>query len=225
MEMNNVTFVDGYSTPQNAQAGNKVLGKDDFLRLLVTKLSYQDPLNPIDDEDFVAQLAQFSSLEQMENMNKNLENDLQWNYLLSQTISNTMSTSLIGRKVTAETTILHLDTGGSSDIRLNLKEPAARLEVTIYDKNGTAIRSITQDNPGKGDIVVHWDGLDDQGVQAVAGDYQVEVTAVDLSGEEFKPGMYVEGKVDRVVYNDGIAYLSVNGQSVPLAAVREVEEG
>ena len=225
MEMNNVTFLNSGSTQQAAPTTNKTMGKDDFLQLLITKLSYQDPLNPMQDEDFVAQLAQFSSLEQMENMNANLRDNLQYNYLLSQTISNTMSTSLIGRTVKAESDMLHLSTGGTSDIRMNLQDSASKVTVTIYDGNGTAIRTITQENLSKGDVVIEWDGQDDSGIQVVSGDYWIEANAVDHNGGSFKPDMYVEGKVDRVTYSNGVAYFDIEGQSVPLSAVREVKEG
>ena len=115
MDMNNVTFLaetgSNYQTPN---AADRILDKDDFLELLIAKLSNQDPLDPMQDEDFVAQLAQFSSLEQLSNMNENLMQDIQWNYMLSQTISNTMATSLIGRTVRADSSMMCSTTSTTS---------------------------------------------------------------------------------------------------------------
>ena len=225
MEISNVTFLDGSSTQDATSATNNTLGKDDFLQLLITKLTYQDPLNPMQDEEFVAQLAQFSTLEQMENINSNLEENLQYNYLLSQTISNTMSTSLIGRTVKAQTDMLYLGTGGTSDIGMNLQDSASKLTVTIYDSNGNVVRTITRENVSGGDAVIEWDGLDDSGVQVVSGNYWVEASAVDHNGEAFTPDMFVEGKVEGVTYSNGVAYFEIEGQRVPLSAVCEVKEG
>lgn len=66
---------DGGSS-QSITDGNESLGKDSFLQLLVTQLRYQDPLSPMDNKAFISQMAQFSSLEQMNNMNKNMESIL-----------------------------------------------------------------------------------------------------------------------------------------------------
>jgi len=225
MGMDNIRFISSTGPQQSAPANKKIMDKDDFLRLLVTKLSNQNPMNPIDDEDFIAQLAQFSTLEQMENMNRNLTEDLQWNYLLSQTISNTMSTSLIGRTVRADSSQVYLKTGGSTDINLTLQEPASEVTITIRDENGQAIRTITSENSDRGNIVIEWDGLTDNGVQAASGFYTVSAEAVGLNGNDFKPGLYVEGRVKGVTYNNGVAYLSIEGQDVPLGSVLEVKEG
>jgi flagellar basal-body rod modification protein FlgD len=224
--MENINFVSNTgSNPISAGGSSNILGKDDFLKLLVAKLSHQDPLNPMEDEAFVAQLAQFSSLEQLQNMNDNLTEDLQWNYLLSQTISNTMATSLIGRTVRADSSQLYLETAGAADIAVDLDRAASQMTITIRDENGNVVRTMTERGLNEGDHVINWDGTDDEGVQVASGMYTVSISAVDGNGNDFSPNHYLEGKVKGVSYQDGIALLNVNGQQIPLGAVLEVKEG
>lgn len=86
-------FYNTSGTKAIATKGNSTLGKDDFLKLLVTQLKYQDPLKPMEDREFIAQSAQFTALEQMTNLNQNMGM-----FLRMQAISNTAS--LIGKDVT-----------------------------------------------------------------------------------------------------------------------------
>ena len=85
------------------------LGRDDFLQLLVTKLQHQDPLKPMEDSDFIAQLAQFSSLEQMNNIADGIESSNQWDYLQMQSMNNVMAAGFIGKDVKAEFNGVYLD--------------------------------------------------------------------------------------------------------------------
>ena len=225
MEMPNVTFVNETGANRQAPVADRVMDKDDFLKLLVAKLSHQDPLDPMADEDFVAQLAQFSSLEQLSNMNKNLEQDIQWNYMLSQTISNTMATSLIGRTIRADSSTLYIEEGGAADIAINLDRPASELTITIRDENGRVVRTLTERDVDQGDHTINWDGTDDTGSPVVAGPYTVEVSATDVNGNTFTPDQFLEGEVTGVTYRDGMALLNVDGQQLPLASVLEVKEG
>lgn len=224
MDIPNVTFLSDGNSSQSAVA-SKVLDKDAFMKLLVAKLSNQDPLNPMADEEFVAQLAQFSSLEQLQNMNDNLQQDIQWNYLLSQTISNTMATSLIGRTVRADSSMLYIKDGGTAKVAMTLDRPVTDLTVTIRNENGTVVRTISRDDTPAGDLVIDWDGTDDTGSQCAAGTYTVEVSATDVNGNSYTPDQFIEGLVSGVTYRDGIALLNVNGQQLPLASVLEVNEG
>jgi flagellar basal-body rod modification protein FlgD len=226
MDMQNVQFLtETGNNYQTAATADKTLGKDDFLRLLVAKLSNQDPLNPVEDEAFIAQLAQFSSLEQLTNMNENLQQDIQWNYLLSQTISNTMATSLIGRTVKADSSMIYLETAGTADFAVNLDRDASEVTITIRDEYGNVVRTITEENLEQGDHTINWDGTNDSGEQVPGGAYTVSVNAVDTIGDSFTPSQFIEGKVTGVIYRDGIALLNVNGQDLPLASVLEVREG
>jgi flagellar basal-body rod modification protein FlgD len=225
MEMPNVTFLSETGASRQSSVADRVLDKDDFLKLLVAKLSHQDPLDPMADEDFVAQLAQFSSLEQLTNMNENLQQDIQWNYMLSQTISNTMATSLIGRTIRADSSTLYLEEGGAADIAIDLDRPATELTVTIRDENGRVVRTITERDVDQGDHMINWDGTDDTGSPVTAGPYTVSVKAEDINGNTFNPDQFLEGEVTGVTYRDGMALLNVNGQQLPLASVLEVKEG
>jgi flagellar basal-body rod modification protein FlgD len=214
------------TTAQSSQTSTKdIMGKDDFLKLLVAKLTNQDPMNPIQDEDFAAQLAQFSSLEQLSNMSESLTQDIQWNYLLSQTISNTMATSLIGKTVRADSSQVYLETNGSADLTVNLDRPASELTITICNADGETVRTITAKGLDQGDHVFNWDGTDDGGTQVASGVYTVKLSAKDGNGNTFTPDSIMEGRVSKVAYKDGIALLNINGQNIPLASVLEVKEG
>ncbi|NLM96253.1 MAG: flagellar hook capping protein [Halanaerobiaceae bacterium] len=91
--INNLASSSGIkNTSRVSEVKNEELGKDAFLQLLVTQLRYQDPLSPMDNGEFIAQMAQFSALEQMQNMNINMEN-----FLRTETLS--QGASLIGRTV------------------------------------------------------------------------------------------------------------------------------
>jgi flagellar basal-body rod modification protein FlgD len=202
----------------------KELGKDDFLQLLVTKLKYQDPMEPMSDEAFIAELAQFSSLEQLQNLNNALDNSLQWDYLQMQTINNTMATSLIGKDVKANFSNVYLDDGNLPEIGFTTTEHAASVRVSITDIDGNIVRTLTEENLAAGNNSIVWDGKNDNGERLSTGYYQIELIAYDSSGDSFKPSTYLEGRVNGVIYRDGSAYLKVNGLEIPLADVIAINE-
>jgi len=200
----------------------QTLGKDDFLKLLVAKLTNQDPLDPIEDEAFVADLAQFSTLEQMQNINNSLQNSLDWDYLQMQTINNTMATSLIGKKVHASFNNIYLDEDNTPQISFNTTEYAESVNIRIMSSDGTVVRTLTMEEAPAGTNSIPWDGRDESGQRVPQGYYTIEVSAVDASGESFTPSTFVEGKVTGVVYRDGSAYLHINGLEIPLADVTSI---
>jgi len=225
MEIPNVTYIPSGNQSQMPTANKKTLDKDDFLKLLVAKLSNQDPLNPQDDQAFVAQLAQFSSLEQLKNMNDNLTQDLQWNALLSQTINNTSATSLIGRTVDADSSELYMGSAGSADFSYNLTSEASKVTIDIKDSSGTVVKSIAASGLSAGDHTLNWDGTDNNGNQVAAGLYTVSITAKDSAGKAVATTQTFEGTVTGVSYENGNALLNVNGLLIPLSSVRQVREG
>ncbi|MCP4583188.1 MAG: flagellar hook assembly protein FlgD [candidate division Zixibacteria bacterium] len=211
-------LVDGYEPPGR----NNDLGKDDFLNLLVTQLRYQNPLEPMQDTEFIAQLAQFSQLEQLENMSGSLDTNSEVDYIMSQTIANTMATTLIGKGVVAEGSSFSLTPGENVDLGFHLNAEAATVTINILDENGSKVKTITQDDVTKGNHTISWDGRNSNDTPLAPGEYSYEVHASSQTGEEITASRRVIGVVDSVKYMDGKAYLIVGGYKLDLSSIIEV---
>jgi flagellar basal-body rod modification protein FlgD len=200
---------------------NGVLDKDDFLNLLVTQLRHQDPLEPMDAQDFGAQLAQFSSLEQLQNINETLKSSVESNHLLNQGINNTMATTLIGSEVQANGNVVQWQ-GDDPVLFYTLPTGAQDMTITVYDSGGTAIRSMQLGSQAAGEYVHEWDGRDANGEKMPRDVYGFTIDAVDVNGDAIQAETYVRGMVESVRYADGTALLMVGELEVPLASVTQI---
>jgi len=110
------------STGSSVQSSDKaILGKDDFLKLLITQLNYQDPMNPIQSTEFASQLAQFSSVEQLYNINSNLLKSIDASYATNRSITNALVANLIGKRVTVYGDSLRLESEKGVEFGYELK--------------------------------------------------------------------------------------------------------
>jgi len=191
---------------------------------LITKLTHQDPLKPMEDEAFVAELAQFSSLEQMQNMNKNLEQALEWDLMQIQTINNTMATSLIGKEVSASYQGIYLDEINQPAITFTSDEYISEAKVTITDADGNVVRTLGAANLGPGIQTLYWDGRDQQGNRVDEGYYTIAIAATDAAGDSVTTSTLLKGPVTGVSYREGSAFLQVNGVEIPLADIRNISQ-
>jgi flagellar basal-body rod modification protein FlgD len=202
----------------------QTLGKDDFLQLLVAKLQYQDPMDPMADEDFIAQLAQFSSLEQMYNISEGISASNQWDYLQMQSINNTMAAGLIGKEIEANYEGVFLDTNSTPTISFTTDDYASDIKFVIRDSSGQIVATLHEADVEAGTGSVVWDGTDSTGNRVAEGYYSVEAAATDSNGAAFTPQLGLVGVVSAITYRDGAAYLIVNGTEIPLGDVRGVGE-
>lgn len=200
------------------------LGKEEFLNLLVTQLRYQNPLEPMQDQEFVAQLAQFAQLEQLERMSSSLDLTTQVDYIMSQTIANTMAASLIGKSVVAEGANFNLTPGEDASLSYNLAMDASSVEIKIFNESGTLVRSIDLSDVTSGNNTYYWDGRNENGSLVGAGEYSYEVTASTVSGESVTVAKRIIGVIKSVKYEDGRAYLMVEGYKVDLSTIIEIEQ-
>ena len=203
---------------QTAALPSKELDRDAFLNLLITQLQNQDPLNPTDSVEFTAQLAQFSSLEQLGNVNENLE-QLQ-NFQAS--INNSQAVSLIGKEITAFGNSLSHVSGQSVGCDFKLDGDASVVVVSIYDHTGQFIKSIEAQNLSPGSHTVYWDGTDQNGSPMASGNYTFEVMAADANGDNIQTATFFSGVVDKVIYENNTTYLISRDQKIALGDIIEV---
>ena len=180
----------------NVQAAVSELGSDVFLRLLVTQLQSQDPTNPVQNEDFIAQLAQFTTLEQATNTNDLLGE------LIAQDTQQTQFdlVNLIGRTVVSEGDTVSLGAANQPILGFALSDPASRVTIEILDQNGAVRRSIQANSSGAaGADQVQWDGLDDNGDRLPEGVYQFRVNAVNANQDPVANLTFARERVTNIV--------------------------
>lgn len=159
----------------------KTMGKEDFLKLLVTQLRYQDPMSPEDPKDFVAQLAQFSSLEQQLNANTNLVAVGKVVQHLADSLGMSRGWRFWGRPCEGGQRPYHLRRPGGERL-LPAPRDARQVTVTIFDASGKTIRTLELGSQSAGLRQFTWDGKDAQGKTVPDGSYSYQVRALDRQG-------------------------------------------
>jgi flagellar basal-body rod modification protein FlgD len=195
-----------------------VLGKDDFLHLLITQLQHQDPLNPADSTEFTAQLAQFSSLEQLSNVNGNL---VQLQNLETST-NNSQAVSLLGKEITANGNFLKLADGTPTDCEFILEREADTVVVNIYDHTNEFVKAFESENLSAGQHTLTWDGTDRNGNPTGDGNYCFEIMAVDANGNTVNATALFTGTVDTVTFENNTPFLVLGNQKIALDDVIQV---
>lgn len=213
-----------YSQPvsDTSSATSAEMGKAEFLSLLVAQLQNQDPLEPTDSQDFAAQLAQFSSLEQLTDMNATLEMGMEMDMMLTSAVNNTLASNFIGKEVSSYGDNVALVSGQQPELNFLLQDYADQIEVNIYDPAGNLIRTIETKGMDGGEQSVVWDGKNDNGEDLTGGNYRFEVKATNSKDESIGTVTISKGLVSSIRYAEGHAVLIVNGKEVSLADVLEI---
>lgn len=210
---------------------NNELGKQDFLRLLTVQLQYQDPLNPMDNTELVAQLAQFSALEGTNNIESaitdlgdSFSDSLAAQSFTAQSITNSSAVSLIGKQVRLRESAAYFDgaTGTEVPIRVHLGSRTSAT-VQILDKDGEVVRTLeTEGKDAENSAVATWDGTDNTGQQARPGWYELNVV-----GRENDLSLYcfVQDMVQGVRFAAEGPMVKVGGKELSVADIMDVSVG
>jgi flagellar basal-body rod modification protein FlgD len=212
----NTSAVDNLSINKktDTKKNSNELGQAAFLELMITQMKNQNPLEPQDNSEFVAQLAQFSSVEGLERLNKNFTSFMSTNAL--------QASSLVGRSVSVETDTSSLQNGGLISGIFNLEYSAKDTKISISDEAGSLVQSIPLGELSKGENVFRWDGqnlelngklLDwkapDNG--APVGIYKIQITATQ-NGKSESLNTSLSANVNSVSINeDGELILNLAG--------------
>jgi flagellar basal-body rod modification protein FlgD len=219
MAVNAISTLTGNGAASSATAP-KNLDKDSFLRLLTTQLQNQDPLNPTDSTEFTAQLAQFSSLEQMTNVNATLNTLL----LYQASINNAQAVGFIGKDIVANGKSIEMKGGQPVSCDYEISAAAKRVVVTIYDATGNFVRDYEKTALAAGKQSLSWDGKNRDGNPVVDGVYTFEVQAVDQKGAKLDATTFSKGTVTGVTFEGGVTYLVAGKNKTAIGDVIQVTQ-
>jgi flagellar basal-body rod modification protein FlgD len=177
----------------NESAKVNDLGKDAFLKLMITQLQNQDPLNPAKNEDFIAQLAQFSSVEGIQNINTSI-GDLATSFKSSQALE---ASSLVGRQVQVSSNEARLNDSGEVKGTIALNSDVSDIKLSIEDTTGNVIRFLDLGSHERGDVNFSWDGRDNSGARMVNGAYTLSANGI-ADGQDTQLNLAVGANVNSV---------------------------
>lgn len=193
------------------------MGKDEFLKLLTHQLQHQDPMNPMDGSKMTGELAQFSQLEQLSNLNKKFDDMGKTRGMEDKFYA----ASFVGKKVvTTGSTMTLKNSGDPGDVLFKLDGDASKVMVRVLDEKNNIVGEIWKEGMSQGGHQVTWDGVSLDGTPAVKGNYRAQVRAWDNMGNEIGTKTEATGVVQSVTFDEGEPVLMVGGQKVYLRDVK-----
>lgn len=213
-----------------AEEPSNELGQSAFLELMITQLENQDPLSPQENSEFIAQLAQFSSVESLDKLNNNFDSFAS-SFVANQALQ---ASTLVGRSVTVPTDRTELKSGGVVSANVDIPSSSGSVTVDIYNENDVLIDKVPLGIQPAGELLMRWDGnqvevngelLDwntSQSDGVLPGTYKFKVTT-RVEGEEVQLGTALSANVNSVTVGpNGSLTLNLAGVgAVPLDDIKQ----
>lgn len=210
------SVLDQYSL--KTETKSKDLGKNEFLELLVAQLNNQDPLAPQENGEFIAQLAQFSTVEGVEKLNSSMGTLLS-GYQSSQALQ---ASSLVGRKVIVPSEKAVVDTAETFKASASLPVSSSNVWVNVYDDAGTLVNRIQLGQQSAGSVSFMWDGKDSSGKLMPPGTYKFEAQA-EVEGETKALYTMLPANVDSVTLGQNGGELMLNLAGIGSVGLSKVQ--
>jgi flagellar basal-body rod modification protein FlgD len=212
--------ISGSATTTRQPGG--ALGKDEFLKILVTQLRNQDPLSPMDSSQFASQLAQFSSLEQLIQLNEGLATQTAASASSTLAINTSLGASLIGRTVLASGSQLIVGSSEQLSVTADIGGTGTA-NIVVLDASGREVARRTLGTVSAGRQTLSWDNDVDGVPELMSGTYTYELTVTNSDGAAVQVQPFVRGRVDGVSFQNGSVVLRVGGMDFALDQLAEIE--
>ncbi len=215
----------GYSAQarQTETQTDNDLGEDAFLTLMLAQLKHQDPMQPMENGEFLSQMAEFSTVSGIEDMNASLEN-LTASYGANRTLE---AASLVGREVIIEDNLLSFQ-GNSEGVngRFTLDHSSGDVALDVHDVDGALVRRQALGQFDGGEHSFSWDGRSDNGEISPQGEYIASISADNGLGERYSVPVHVARVVDSVEFGDGgsVVLNTLSGEPIGLDEVRQIRD-
>jgi flagellar basal-body rod modification protein FlgD len=213
------SVIDGLGLTQPKRVASDKLGQEQFLQLMIAQLKNQDPMKPMQNGEFLGQMAQFGTVSGIQDLQKTMSG------MAGALTSNQalMASSLVGRAVLVPGDKVPYAAGVPVMAAAELPQPAGDVRVSIVDSSGQVVRQMVLGPQNAGTVRFSWDGLNDAGAAAAAGTYGVRVDAM-LNGKATALATSVVARVDSVSLGgtQGVQLNLWDGTTVPLANVKEI---
>lgn len=199
--------------------GNNQLDKDSFLKLLLAQMKNQDPTNPLKSHEMAAQLAQFTQLEKLTNIDESiggLRKD-------QQPLQSYESLNLIGKAVSGDSSkVIHTASTEAHNIRFNLGQDAQKAKIEIKDAAGAVVRTMELASLKKGRNEFSWNGQLEDGTKASPGDYSISIEAHGSNGRKLAVETKFNGIIDGVQFTSQGPMLTIGKQQLRLSDVSKI---
>jgi flagellar basal-body rod modification protein FlgD len=218
MDINEIAGVNMSALNPSPVGGNQDMGRETFLKLLTTQMQNQDPMSPMDNQQFIQQLTQFSSLEQL----MGLQNSMDSVYMAMASMNNSSMANLLGTEVVGVGDKQHYSGEGETTFNWNSSEAATELSISVMDENGKNVATFQV--PGgceAGEGSFTWNGKKGVvgGGRLPEGTYTFKVNGTDVKGELVSIEEWVRGIVSEMDYSGEVPQPSIQGVPIDLSSI------
>jgi flagellar basal-body rod modification protein FlgD len=208
----------GLTAAEESKTESSQLGLEDFMNLLITELTHQDPTKPMENTEMATQISQFATVSGIDDLNSAFE-DFAGNMLAQQTIQ---ASNLVDREVMIESYLGILPSGGSLDGQVYLPASGSSVTLKVTDSSGALVRELSLGQHEEGMVQFSWDGLTDSGDYAEPGKYTLSASAT-IDDTETALSTLVYATVDSVSVGSSSGVL-VNLDGLGLVSINDVLE-